>query len=276
MQHPNAVTSQFLTAVMKRILLSLRFRIRRYNQFLRLPTFRTNHSLKHVPTFVINLRRDQAKKRWMTRQLNKLSVASYTFIDAYDAQATNFPDLKKQFQYNEELCKQFENKPLSDSIIALAATHFEIYDRILSQNIPFGLILEDDAIFVNKALQHFTLDSLPPTWDVVLLEAWLKKKPPLGHIAGNYFDLTSYKGGSAAYLINREGAKKLLNLRHPLVHPPDGLFKWHNIHANEKRLSYSAKPNQSLTCIVHYPCPVINGSLAGFWPSSCDGLIVSY
>jgi GR25 family glycosyltransferase involved in LPS biosynthesis len=235
-----------------------------------------NSDLRGIHFFVINLNRDTLKRQWITRQFSKLAINNYEFFTAYDGKAKDFSELRLNFQYNVELAVKYESKPLSDAIIALSATHHRIYEEILTRKLPLAVVLEDDAIFVDDNVKHFSFDLAPTGWDILLLEAWLREKPPLEQINDKYFGLASYKGGSAAYIITDSGASKLLNMRHPLIHPPDGLFRWYNIHSQNRELAFSKIPPTHLNTYLYYPCAVVNGSLAGYWPSSCDGHVVSY
>jgi GR25 family glycosyltransferase involved in LPS biosynthesis len=231
---------------------------------------------RKVPLFIINLERDTQKRKFIECQLSALGITNYSFFKAFDAKSEKFQQLKMDFQYDESLTIKYEGRKLSDSIVALTATHYAIYEHIVSKSIDSAIILEDDALFINKYTHNINMSNAPLDWDICLFEGWLRIKPPLGPINAPFYDLQSYKGGTAAYAITRLGSEKLLSARFPLIHPPDGNLTWYNIHAKAKELSFAGPQKPLLNTCLHYPFPVINGSLAGYWKSSCDGHWVGY
>jgi GR25 family glycosyltransferase involved in LPS biosynthesis len=225
---------------------------------------------------VINLARQGEKRKFIERQFQRLGITDYEFFPAIDAKSDSFRERKAALRYDAHLAMTYEGRFLSDAIIAATATHFAIYEEMLRRECGRAIVLEDDAVFVNEYTHALNLDAIPADWDVCLLEAWLRRKPPTGRVAGDFYGLDSYRGGAAAYLINATGAEKLLAMRSPLIHPVDGNFVWHNIHARAGELMFTDRSQSLLNAYVRYPCPVINGSLAGYWSTSNDELWVRY
>jgi glycosyl transferase family 25 len=235
-----------------------------------------NSPFRTTPIFIINLQRDVEKRLFITKQLNALGITNYTFFNAIDAKTELFSKIKEAVNYSEELAIKFEGHELSDAIIALAATHLEVYREIKERNLRCAIILEDDAIFIQKHITEFDIENLPADYDICLFEGWLRKKPPEGMLSQGFYDLTSYKGGTAGYLVSQAGAVKLLSASCPLIHPPDGNLTWYNIHSLAGDFGRSVEKFPPLKVYLSFPFPLINGSLAGYWKSSCDSHWVDY
>jgi GR25 family glycosyltransferase involved in LPS biosynthesis len=208
--------------------------------------------------------------------MNRAGCKNFTFFSAIDGNLLKSQNLLHTLGYDDNIRKKYENKSLSPSIIALAATHFKLYEHIKQKGIAEAIILEDDAILTRYPLENTALSDTPKKWDVLLLESWLIQKPPDGQIIKNIYDTTSYRGGSAAYIITTSGIDKLLSIRKPLIHPPDGLFTWYNKHAVDNFKCYPLQDMAPLHVYLYYPQPFINGSLAGYWGSRCDPYNIVY
>lgn len=139
----------------------------------------------------------------------------------------------------DEKCKYMVNKctkadlgnGCSDPIKALCLEHVKIYNSIVKENLDFGIILEDDAVFVDNFNEKLktTIDNLPADWDVVFLTngcegrahhlAWGREGSPTINNFVKMIKRTSWTGG--AYMVKKHMAEKFAKHIFPIVYPPD-------------------------------------------------------
>ncbi|HCC06252.1 TPA: hypothetical protein DEP94_02770 [Candidatus Nomurabacteria bacterium] len=92
------------------------------------------------PIFVINLPRDIARKQKIESHL-KFIGAEYAIIDGF------YGDNERVVErYSEEKTLKEQGKSLLTGEKGCAFSHAFIYEKIIKENIPYSVILEDDAI----------------------------------------------------------------------------------------------------------------------------------
>lgn len=230
--------------------------------------------IRHLPVLCISLPSDQAKRRFMARQAQRLGLKNFRFFDAIDGRVSSIRDFSAKGLYDDSLAVGYEGVSLSPPTVALTLSHFAVWEEIMREGHSLAMVLEDDAVFRGNLLDSVNVDMLPAGWDVCLLESWLRQKPPKENVEGNIFTLASYKGGSGGYLISSCGAEKLHHMSSPVFHPADGYFTWYNRHRCEKRSPWELLP--LLSVFLVYPQPVINGSGAGYWKSGLGTGVIPY
>lgn len=119
----------------------------------------------------------------------------------------------------------------SNPIKALCLEHVKIYNSIVKENLDFGIILEDDAVFVDNFNERLktTIDNLPEDWDVVFLTngcegrahylAWGREGNPTINNFVKMSKKLSWTGG--AYMVRKNAAEKFAKHIFPIVYPPD-------------------------------------------------------
>jgi len=153
-----------------------------------------------IATFVINLPSADSRRNLIKAQLEFLKWADYEIIPAVDGK------------------KQYPNGlgHVTPGEVGCAMSHLDIYQRIVSRNIPVALIFEDDALIgqrlpelIETLVNHLS-SSLP---QVILLShveryslTGAKRITKLHRLAKPY---VAY--GAHAYLITYAGAESLLN-----------------------------------------------------------------
>lgn len=198
-----------------------------------------------VPIYVISLTRSKKRRRFMHAQLEKMSVP-YQFVDAIDGTTLEKHTLEQIERQRE---RTLYTKPFTKGEIGCMLSHMNVYKTILSQkpessidsNRQASLILEDD-VFLSEKVKNFLspqiIKSLPEEWDLVLLayvqrgniESHPKKKAVMSFWNRYRLDNTFTVGlpvqfcyHTAAYLVSRQGARKLQKHGHPLRMPADFL-----------------------------------------------------
>lgn len=214
----------------------------------------TPQKAKTSKIFIINL--DRATTRWekMRKQLEKLGL-QYERFSAIDAKSASDTFLNQY--YSAELNRKKYYVSLSKSEIACYISHLKVCEKILSDNLDYAIVLEDD-IELNDLfkLVPYALESLQ-NWNYIKLIAPFKKKkivsrtfcaeiPATCNIENRQFDKTSNTqqitqtakdiivpipfeivkwrkppAGTQAYAITRDGANEFLAKRSRFFRPID-------------------------------------------------------
>lgn len=141
--------------------------------------------------FVINLPKDTDRRIFMETQLQKVGI-SYDIMEAVLGTSD-----KVSYEYDDVIAKKENGKSLSLGERGCAISHKMIYEKIVSDHIPYALILEDDAVLPEnfKSVVEHEIANRNKKWDMLLFEylptgivyvkAWIKgswinsKKNPL-------------------------------------------------------------------------------------------------
>lgn len=205
--------------------------------------------------FVINL--DKSKARWesMRAQLEKLSLP-YERFSAVDGREISDELLRQH--YSAELNRRKYYVDLSKSEIACYISHLRVCEKILSENLDYAIVLEDDVIlngsfaFVPSALDSIAnwnyikliapfkrkkiVSSKPAVFEIPAtcnIENWTSGNPPnVPKITKSSksitvpiaFELVRWKkppSGTQAYAITKDGAKEFLAKRSRFFRPID-------------------------------------------------------
>lgn len=152
----------------------------------------------------------------------------------YDSAYDNFFSSKKEdldFKnlYSTVTCTNFI---FTNALKALCLEHVNIYKKIEDEDLDFGIVLEDDAVFVDNIAERLreTISNLPEdNWDVIYLtngcenrKNFLQSGRGTNPTINNFVKLNipySWTGG--AYIIKKETAKLFRNNIRPIVFPPD-------------------------------------------------------
>lgn len=205
--------------------------------------------------FVINLDRSESRWEAMHVQLEKLGLP-YERFSAVDGREMS--DEVSRRHYSAELNRRKYYVDLSKSEIACYISHLRVCKKILSENLDYAIILEDDVILKDSfALVPHALDSIAD-WNYIKLiapfkrkkivsskpvvfeipatcniENWVSGNPPNTHNITKSsknitvpiaFELVRWKkppAGTQAYAITRNGAKEFLAKRSRFFRPID-------------------------------------------------------
>ena len=94
-----------------------------------------------IPCFVISLPDSSDRRQSISHTLNKLGI-SFEFLDAVDGRSGLDPTYESQVDRHAALRTW---GLLSDTEFACALSHINTYRRIVAEDIPYALVLEDDA-----------------------------------------------------------------------------------------------------------------------------------
>src|SRR6185369_13913990 len=172
---------------------------------------------------VVNLERSPERRRFMQQQFASLHL-SYRIINASDGKQLSREELQK---YSKRHTLKFKRRELSTGEIGCALTHARIYQQMLVENLEEVLILEDDIVITPDLLRVLLQRrKFPPEWEAVnFANTWAQAIP--GEPVCENYEICRFKGianRTSAYLINRRGAKKLIEHVYPIRLPADDLL----------------------------------------------------
>ncbi len=163
------------------------------------------------PIFIINLEQSTERKKIMTAQLDQLGLP-HIFFSAVDGKKLLTPDLVCYARHRRRL---MFGKDLSHSELGCLLSHRALYRKMVKENIPIAIVLEDDAILSDdfEAVIRALLEN-PIRWDMIRFLSRSKnyrQSRDLGPLIGEY-RLARPKGlpgGAYAYMLTCHAAKKL-------------------------------------------------------------------
>ena len=141
-------------------------------------------------TFCISL--ESAPERWsrMTSRFQELSLDVFRWM-------ASTPD---------NLTEKFADY-MNPGQRACAQSHFLIWKQMISENLPYALILEDDAMFDRQWVTKLSaLSVIEGEWDAIFLNVTEAISPP------DLWTLVTDQYLTGGYVLSLEGAKRLLGM----------------------------------------------------------------
>lgn len=186
--------------------------------------------MQQIPIFVINMKKDTDRKKYM-EQLSEEYGLFFKFIEAIDGKNLNEKGISKA--YNKEKSIRALGREMTKSEIGCALSHLSVYKQMIDQNIEIAIVFEDD-IQIEKGFTSImnTIKKLPSDWELVLLgyhRGGVEHKKTISSsrykrkITDKYtlVRLIRLGLGSYGYLINLQGAKKLVKQLETIKKPID-------------------------------------------------------
>lgn len=188
---------------------------------------------KRYKIFFINLDKSVERRKEMERQLERTGLPFERFC-AIDGNAHSEEFFNRYYSANENAKKYYVS--LSKSEIGCYISHLKVCEKIISENLDYAIVLEDDIILKDSfAFLPNALNSIAD-WNYVKLIAPFKKKKIISSVpiqVGGYavdaagpsksefenaaeFELVRWKkppSGTQAYAITKDGAKEFLAKR---------------------------------------------------------------
>ena len=168
--------------------------------------------------FIINLVSEAVRRQSITSQCQKLGL-DYQVIEAVDGSRLSDSDMA-------EKVRAYPECHLTRGEIGCALSHQKIYQTIIDNNLPYALILEDDAICHDSLpalLDDIAAIDRPGRQSVYLLT------PPYQYIENRAISINGTKRFFKAaridlalgYVLNQAAAKKLLEINQPILYEAD-------------------------------------------------------
>jgi glycosyl transferase family 25 len=201
-----------------------------------------------MKAFVINLERSAARRASMRQQLNAQGI-EFEFIKAVDGATLTDEYLNQVCDY-EELNKR--QHLMHKGMYGCILSHYHIYQRIVADNLPYALVMEDDII-IEPGLKAILAEIEPKirTNEAILLFSQNNQlltvfsNQDTEQLSGPYkiaYPMMPWAFGStAAYIISLEAARGMMNWVLPLRDAPDA---WNSF--------YRDKAIHSLRCVTPF------------------------
>ncbi len=184
------------------------------------------------PVFVISLV-DSPRRAFIADRLNAMGI-KFEFFDAVYGK-TLPQEILEKVDYDYYVKELKSKKKLTLGEIGCAMSHIGVYEKIVRENIPQAIILEDDAVVSLRFIPivETALRKLPPSADILFLDHGKAKVTPWWRSLPERYRLQRYltpsknslRGiwGTPAYMITQSGCKKLLANAYPIRMPSDAL-----------------------------------------------------
>jgi glycosyl transferase family 25 len=180
-----------------------------------------------VGAYIINLNRSKERYECIKKHLNGLGL-NIERIEAVDGSTLSQEEIDKKVDL-ESYRTFFLHSPKRGTI-GCSLSHIKVWERFLQSDFEFAMIFEDDVSFDPKNLK-IVIDDLVKNkelWDIVSFEIHRNGRIPLtikklvnDHHLCVFLTKATHSG---AYMINRKGAKNLLEKALPIKMPVDHYF----------------------------------------------------
>lgn len=174
-----------------------------------------------LPIWMINLPRATARRAAMEAGLKRIGITDYRLFPGIDGK-TEAEHLAKSVDI--PLFERNMGRRILWGGIACYHSHLAVWREFLATDAPFALILEDDVVFHDDFVAAVETGLRGSEhWDFLKLNCIRAKLPIAQGRLGDY-RLNAYLGpatGTAAYLIKRETAAKLLSVMLPVTRATD-------------------------------------------------------
>jgi glycosyl transferase family 25 len=199
------------------------------------------------PLWVISLTRATQRRVAVSQAFAELGL-QIEFIEAVDGRSLTAEEVD---QYSDRRALFEMGRGLSQGMFGCSLSHLRVYERMLEERVPVVAVFEDDVqptADLEPVLR--SIDLLPPDWQVVTLHSLFassRPEPVGGDLIAGTHRVCRYRRsvfGTQGYLINLDGARRVLDVAYPVAFPPDELL-FRRRPANLKR--YGIEP----TVLVH-------------------------
>lgn len=178
-----------------------------------------------MKVFVISLPGDEARREFMRGQLGAFGL-DFEFFDAVRGSER----IHDPVWYDDAAARKLEDRSLRAGEVGCALSHAAVYAEIARRDLPWALILEDDAILhpelpaVLRALEAGSIEK----GDMIFLERCDHYRPGTARpLAGEFrlVDPVLVRHGnnaqSAGYIVSGTAAKAIRGVNVPVKFPAD-------------------------------------------------------
>lgn len=180
------------------------------------------HEPTHWPIFVISLADAHERRYRIAEQCADFGLA-IEIVDAIDGRAGLPPEFEAEI--DRESARVRHRRPLSDGEFACALSHRSVYRRILDDDLPGAIVLEDDAI-LSSSFADFIRKQGYREADFIQMDYWparvfwRQRRSWSSEI--ELIPLAENTCLASGYSISAEGARYMLSRTTPLA----GLADW--------------------------------------------------
>lgn len=174
------------------------------------------------PVYLINLPRDHERGELMQRQISALGLTTRR-VDA--VLGRELSPAQRDRLYSADLNHRRFHKPMSAGEIGCYASHLKVWQAMAADDAPLALVLEDDVLLgAELPALLAVVAQLPPHWDMIKLIGRDRERVWHRWPLLDRWSLVRYHRApslTGAYLLSREGARKLAAARQPFFRPVD-------------------------------------------------------
>lgn len=180
-----------------------------------------------IPVFIISLTEATDRRAYIEKTLKDTGL-DFEFIDAVDGRQF---DVVNHPIHDTSKRRRILGRDLTGGDLGIILSNKKIFDRMVEEDIPLALILEDDVILRDDFVPILKkLETIPVPFDMIRFLGSPKlerlklrnvyKIDDTHHLVRH----TGLPGGSHAILITQDGAKKLLKHMDKNAYPIDVLM----------------------------------------------------
>ena len=121
-----------------------------------------SNKIDNLKIFIINLKKDKDRLNFQKKQFKKENI-NFERIDAvYGKDLSN----SERFKHSGSYFNYITNTP---SIIGVFLSHLKIYKKIIKEDFPYALIMEDDIKLLKNFKKNLNnlLNNLPKKYDII-------------------------------------------------------------------------------------------------------------
>lgn len=162
--------------------------------------------------YIVHYKKLQNRKAKLLKQFAKNGIVNFEFYEKYDRN-----------EITKEILDPYFAKPFNSSfeviVKCITLSHYDIYKEIAESELPYVLILEDDAILEDGFSNILTkyLSELPDDFDMAFINAGCGMHIPRKDIKPNKIWYKSNLSRTCcAYLISNKCCKTLINTMIPI------------------------------------------------------------
>lgn len=173
-----------------------------------------------LPIFVINMPSATDRRAAIAQQLTALGLEARWIAATRGADMT---EAEVAQVYDESLNRKYFRRALSPGEIGCYVSHREAWQKMIDENTPCAVIIEDDVRLTNALTDAIDLLSHEMPADMIKLFDDRDGRGVSSRAASDHFNWINYKripNATGSYGITLEGAKKLLN-RQRIYRPID-------------------------------------------------------
>jgi len=158
--------------------------------------------------FIIHLERERFRKENIMQQFQKENITDYEFIRAVDGQNDNLE--KYNISVIPDWVEPYSSKIMTKGEIGCSLSHYNVWKRIVEEELNNALILEDDIVLCD----HFSQNIEKKREEISNINydlLYLGRTPLKPETQTDPIIIPKYSYGTHAYILSLSGAKKLLN-----------------------------------------------------------------
>jgi glycosyl transferase family 25 len=188
------------------------------------------------PVYIINLKKNTEKYHRCTDTLKLIGIEEAQRFEAIVGKDLDRSYIKNicdpQVLYTLENGRKLDKEISTLGAIGCSLSHIALWEKMISDNISYMYIVEDDAKVVlakkDDDIIEKLLQSLPDDWDIFYLGCKSVESNEKMMPGGKVIKMNGVYFGSHAYVINQKGAKKLLEKCLPISCQVDSYMSYMN------------------------------------------------